>query len=246
MAWEEAKLERMHVWDEGLVTVVFDRVLDDFESGQFVNLGWEIDGQRIKRQYSVASAPGEKAEFFIIKVDNGALTPRIVAMKPGDTCLINPKAAGFFTLKWIQPTRDLWLVASGTGLAPFISLLRTKEPWERFENIVVLHGVRTASQLGYADEMQAHVARSGGRLHYLPIVSREPDAKGVIHGRTTTALADGQLEKVTGLELTPSNAHVMLCGNPAMLDEMQAMLEARGLQVNKRKAPGHITVERYW
>lgn len=245
MAWEEATLEHKHQWDTGLYTLRLDRTLD-FESGQFVNLGVVIEGKRIKRAYSIGSAPGEKLEFFIVEVDNGALTPRVLNLPVGAPVLVNPRPAGFFTLKWVADARDLWLVSSGTGLAPYISMLRTAEPWRRFERIIVLNGVRHAAQLGYGDELRGYAEEHDGRLIYIPVVSRDPDAKGVVHGRVTTALEDGTLEKLAGRLPDPALDHAMLCGNPAMLDDMQALLEQRGLVVNRRKAPGQITVERYW
>lgn len=245
VSWEEVKLARKHKWDEGLYTLVLDRCLD-FKAGQFVNLGLVIDDKRIKRAYSIGSAPGEPLEFFIVEVDGGALTPRALAMQPGDTLLLNPRPAGFFTLDYVNDGRDLWMVSSGTGLAPFVAMLRQGDVWNRFQRIVVLHGVRHARQLAYVDEFRRHADAHPGRLVYAPIVSRDPDVQGVLHGRVTTALQDGQLEALVGHLPDPAHDHVMLCGNPAMLDEMQALLEARGLAVNRRKVPGHITVERYW
>lgn len=245
MAWEEATLVGKHKWDEGLYTLTLDRTLD-FQPGQFVNLGIIIEGKRIKRAYSIGSAPGEPLEFFIVEVDDGALTPRVLARPVGAKVLVNPRPAGFFTLKWVPDARDLWLVSSGTGLAPYISMLRTAEPWQRFERIIVLHGVRYAAQLGYADELRQHAAAHPGRLIYIPVVSREPEAEGVVHGRVTTALTDGSLEQIVGRLPDPASDHAMLCGNPAMLDDMQSLLEARGMVINRRKKPGHITVERYW
>lgn len=245
MAWEDATLVGKHKWDEGLYTLTLDRKLD-FQPGQFVNLGIIIEGKRIKRAYSIGSAPGEPLEFFIVEVDNGALTPRVLARDVGETVLVNPRPAGFFTLKWVADARDLWLISSGTGLAPYISMLRTEEPWQRFERIIVLHGVRYAAQLGYADELRKHAAERPGKLVYVPVVSREPDAEGVVHGRVTSALSNGDLERICGRLPDPALDHAMLCGNPAMLDDMQALLEERGLMINRRKKPGQITVERYW
>ncbi len=245
MAWEEAKLVAKHEWDEGLYTLTLDRALD-FKPGQFVNLGIIIEGKRIKRAYSIGSAPGAPLEFFIVEVDDGALTPRVLNKSIGDTVLVNPRPAGFFTLDYVADARDLWLVSSGTGLAPYISMMRTAEPWQRFERIIVLHGVRYAAQLGYADELRRHAAERPGQLVYIPVVSREPEAPGVVHGRVTSALTDGSLEKLAGRLPDPALDHAMLCGNPAMLDDMQALLEERGMVINRRKKPGQITVERYW
>lgn len=245
MSWEEVKLAGKQKWDEGLYTITLDRRLD-FKAGQFVNLGLVVDDKRVKRAYSIGSAPGEPLEFFIVEVDGGALTPRALAKDPGEIILLNPRPAGFFTLEYVADARDLWMVASGTGLAPFVAMLRQGEVWDRFERIVVLHGVRHARQLAYADEFRRFAADRPGRLVYAPVVSRDPTATDVLHGRVTTALGDGQLEALAGRLPDPARDHVMLCGNPAMLDEMQALLEARGLAVNRRKVPGQITVERYW
>lgn len=242
MAWEEVKLTAKHKWDEGLYTLAFDRRLD-FKAGQFVNLGLIIDDKRVKRAYSIGSAPGEPLEFFIVEVDGGALTPRVLAMEPGDAVLLNPRPAGFFTLDYVEDARDLWLVSSGTGLAPYIAMLRQGDVWDRFERIIVLHGVRYARQLGYADELRALAAERDGRLVYVPVVSRDPDVADVVHGRVTAL--DDIADRVGRLP-DAAHDHVMLCGNPAMLDDMQALLEGRGLAVNRRKTPGQITVERYW
>jgi len=243
--WEEAKLVGKHKWDEGLYTLTLDRALD-FQPGQFVNLGVIIEGKRVKRAYSIGSAPGAPLEFFIVEVDNGALTPRVLARPVGETVLVNARPAGFFTLNWVADARDLWLVSSGTGLAPYISMLRHGEIWDRFERVIVLHGVRFAAQLAYVDELRQHGADHPGRLVYVPVVSRQPEAEGVVHGRVTSALTNGELEAIVGRLPDPALDHAMLCGNPAMLDDMQALLEERGLSINRRKKPGQITVERYW
>src|SRR5207237_7501328 len=133
----------------------------------------------------------------------------------------------------------LWLVSTGTGLAPFLSLLRTEALWQRFHNVVLVHAVRYARELTYRDLIQKTRAR------YVTFVSREA-APGSLAGRIPAAIADGRLESAAGLPLTPQNSHVMLCGNPQMLRDATAALAARGMRKHRRRAPGHITVESFW
>lgn len=246
VGWIEAPIARVHPWADGLISVVFDYRLDDFEAGQFVNLGVDVEGRRTKRAYSLASAPGEDAEFFVVRVDDGVLTSRLFERTVGDTMLLLPKAAGFFTLRWVPDAEVLWMVGTGTGLAPFLSMLRAGDLFERFGHVVLVHGVRQAAHLAYQHEIMAHAEAHPGRVSYVPVVSREI-APGALRGRVTTAFDDGRLEEAAGRPLNAETGHVMMCGNPSMLDDLQALLEARrGMRVNRRKTPGHITVERYW
>ncbi len=239
-AWTEATLVDRHEWAPGLCTLRLDLALD-FEPGQFVNLGLMLGEQRKKRAYSVASAPGAPAEFYVVEVEQGTLTPHLLSLPLGEGLWIQPQPAGFFTLGEIaEGAATLWMVASGTGLGPYISMLRHGAVFDRFEHVVVVHGVRFAADLGYRDELQAMP-----RVRYLPCVSREA-AEDALEGRITTALEDGRLEARANRSLEPADSHVMLCGNPGLVKEMQALLEARGLERNRRRRPGQITVERYW
>jgi ferredoxin--NADP+ reductase len=139
----------------------------------------------------------------------------------------------------------LWCLATGTGLGPFLSILRTADPWEKFERVVLVHAVRYSRDLSYADEIARVAAAQTGRFTFIPFVSRELH-HGALQGRIPGALSDGRLEAWAGVPLTPENAHAMLCGNPEMVRETQTVLEARGMRRHRRREPGHFTLETYW
>lgn len=246
--WREAAVAQVQEWAPGLRTVRLDLDLPPFEAGQFVRLALPAGAgeEPVARSYSMASAPGEPAEFFVVLVEDGALTPRLLTFEPGERLWVDPRPAGVFTLRRVPAAATLWLVATGTGLGPYVSMLRTPEPWARFERLVLVHGVRRAEHLAYQDELTRRSAEHGGKLRYLPVVSREAGPEGSLHGRITNLLASGALEARAGEALTAERSQVLLCGNPAMVDEMRALLEARGLRRNRPRAPGHITFERYW
>jgi ferredoxin/flavodoxin---NADP+ reductase len=233
-------------WAPGLVTLRIDAEIEPFSPGQFVNLGLYLDGQLERRAYSLASAPGQPPEFFMNRIDRGSFSPRVFSLAEGEPVLVEKKAQGFFTLAYVPPAEELWMVATATGLAPFIAMLRSEEPWERFRRIVVVHGVRQSSHLAYRDELADLSSARGGRLIWTPVVSREPEAAGVLHGRITSALDSGELERWTGLSLSAERSHVMLCGNPEMIREVMALLEARGLRKHRVRRPGQISTEKYW
>jgi ferredoxin--NADP+ reductase len=240
--WTEVTVLRRRIWDAGLVTLELD-LKRTFIPGQFAQLGVRnADGHLVHRAYSIASKPGDNLEFFIVEVDDGALSPRLVALAPGDTVLVRDKITGFFTVDDTERAEAVWLVSTGTGLAPYLSMLRDGGLWEKYGRAIVVHCVRNAAHLAYADELRAFSASHPVR--YLPIVTRE-DADGAYRGRIPRALEDGWLEEQGQCRLD-TNTHAMLCGNPEMVKELTAALEGRGMVRHKRKQPGHIVTERYW
>lgn len=246
MSWRPGKIIHRQDWAEGLITLRVDARIEAFHAGQFVNLGLDVGGTRIRRSYSMASAPGEPLEFYLTRVIGGALTPRLFDLPLGGQVDVESEPQGFFTLQYVPDARDLWLVATGTGLGPFIAILRTPEPWRRFERLVLVHGVRDRSQLAYRDELAAMSRAHAGRLVRVPVVSRESGADGCVSGRVTAALESGALEERAGVGCAPDHSHVMLCGNPAMIHEMTALLKRRGLRKHRLRDPGQISIEKYW
>jgi ferredoxin--NADP+ reductase len=243
--WSAGHLIARRDWAPGLATLVVAAEVEPFAPGQFVNLALDLDGVIERRSYSIASAPGKPLEFLVTEVVGGALTPRLLRLRPGDRLWVEPKPQGFFTLKWLPEARELWLVATGTGLGPFLSILASEEPWERFERVVLVHGVRDATQLAHREELLRLESERGGRFALVAALSRE-HAPGVLHGRVTSLLGAGELERAAGTSVTPERSHVMLCGNPAMIEEMTSLLAARGLRKHRVRAPGHVTFEKYW
>jgi ferredoxin/flavodoxin---NADP+ reductase len=246
VAWIASRVASRQEWAPGLITVGLDQSVPGYVPGQFVNLALDLGGERIKRPYSLASGKAQPAELYLTRLPGGTFTPSLFALAVGDEVWMEDRANGFFTLQHVPDARDAWLVSTGTGLAPFIAMLRSAELWQRFERIVVVHGARERAHLGYRAELEALVARHPGQLGYVPLVSREEPGPGALRGRITDALSSGALEAAAGLALTPEHGHVLLCGNPEMIDDVSQGLAARGLRHHRKRKPGHITIERYW
>lgn len=233
-------------WTEELYSICIEAALPPFQAGQFGRIGLMIDGERVMRPYSFVNAPGETPhEFYYIIVPDGPLTARLPALAAGDEILINEKANGFLVISEVPAAEQLWMLSTGTALGPFLSILKSAEVWERFADIVLVHAVRTARELTYQETIAPLLEKGGGRLRYIPFVSREKTAHAM-PGRVTSALQDGALARRAGLVPTPQNAQFMLCGNPAMVTDTTAILTQAGFARNRRRAPGHITVENYW
>jgi ferredoxin--NADP+ reductase len=242
----EGRVAARRDWAPGLITLTVDATIEPFVAGQFVNLGLPAEGgDLVRRSYSIASAPGAPLEFYLKEVVGGALTPRLTRLQVGSRVLVERKPQGFFTLGYVPQCRELWLVATGTGLGPFLAMLRGGELWQRFERISVVHGAREASHLSYGEELAAFSAAHPGRLSYTTLVSGGSPGSS-LPGRVTTAFADGSLEARAGLSLDPERSHLLLCGNPDMILELTAVLTARGLRKHRVRTPGHITAEKYW
>jgi ferredoxin/flavodoxin---NADP+ reductase len=242
--WLQAKVIENRHWTEALFTLRVAGAPLAFEAGQFVRIALDIGGQRVARAFSMVSAPGDPVlEFYGIVVPEGPLSPRLAQLKAADPLFVAANPAGFMVLSEVPSAETLWLMATGTGIAPFVSILRAGTPWQRFTSVVVVHAVRHAAELAYREEIEKSAHAS--RLRYVPIVSRE-EAPGALRGRIPGLVRDGQLEAAAGLKLAPETSQVMLCGNPDMLKDTSAALVERGMRKNRRRAPGHITVESFW
>ena len=223
--------------------------LPPFEPGQWATLGLpdpEGEGKFLKRVYSIASAPGQPhLEFYIQLVKEGGFTSRLWHLHPGDELWVAPNIAGFFTLEPVPAGADLALISTGTGLAPFVSMLRHCPPG-RWRRCVVAHGARCVAELGYRDEIVARAA--AGDVVYLPLVTREPPGSGWTgrRGRVQSLLEGEEWARATGAPLDPATWHVFLCGNPEMIDDIDARLKARGFTHHRRTQPGNLHFERYW
>jgi ferredoxin--NADP+ reductase len=246
VTWIETKIAHRRDWAPGLMSLELEARAETFVPGQFINLGLDLGGSRLKRSYSLASAPGQPCEVYLSLVPEGGLTPALFERRQGDALWLDDRALGFFTLDHIPAAERAWLVATGTGLGPFLSMLRSPTIWQRFSRIVLVHGVRYVSHLGYADELARLVAEHPGQLDYVAAVTREAAPPGVLSGRLPALLASGELERRLDLELDRARDHVLLCGNPAMITEVQALLGTRGLDKHRPRKPGHVTIESYW
>jgi ferredoxin--NADP+ reductase len=238
--WLAATVVENRRWTESLFSLRVEGATLGFEAGQFVRIALDISGARVARAFSFVNAPDDPVlEFYGVIVPEGPLSPRLAKLRAGDTLQVAGNPAGFLVLPEVPDAETLWLVSTGTGLAPFLSILRTAAPWKRFRNVVVVHAVRYARELTYRDLLGKTRAR------YVSFVSRER-APGSLAGRIPAAIADGRLEAAAGIALQPETSHVMLCGNPQMLKDATAALAARGMRKHRRRVPGHITVESFW
>lgn len=239
--WLEGKIVENRHWTEALFSLRVEGAGLLFGAGQFVRIALDIDGERVARPFSMVNSPDDPMlEFYGIVVPEGPLSPRLARLQAGDTLYVASNPAGFLVLSELPDAAALWLLSTGTGIAPFISMLRSGTPWRRFRDVVLVHAVRHSRELVYRDEIDTMP-----NLRYVPVVSRE-DAPGSLRGRIPQLLRDSRLEAAAGLKLAPENSQVMLCGNPDMLKDATAVLTERGLRKNRRRTPGHITVESFW
>jgi ferredoxin--NADP+ reductase len=248
--WVEGRVAGKRQWSERLYSLQVAAPEVTFVAGQFARLALPApEGSKepmLGRPYSFVNAPDDAPhEFYFNVLPEGPLSPRLAALNSGDRVWLLERANGFFTMSEVASAAALWCLATGTGLGPFLSILRTDDPWEKFERVVLVHAVRYARDLSYAEEITRIGAERVGRFTFIPFVSREA-CKGALQGRIPTAIQDGRLEAWTGVPLTADNAHAMLCGNPEMVKDTQTTLEARGMRRHRRREPGHFTLETYW
>jgi ferredoxin--NADP+ reductase len=242
----------VHHWNDTVFsfTTTRDHSLR-FENGHFVMLGLQVDGKPLMRAYSIASANHEEhLEFLSIKVADGPLTSRLQNIKPGDEVLVSRKPTGTLTLHDLKPGKRLYMLSSGTGLAPFMSLIKDPLVYERFEKVILVHGVRYRSELAYRDYIEwelTHHEYLGelvrNQLIYFPTVTRE---RFRYQGRITTLIESGKLFEQVGMPpLNPAEDRVMICGSPAMLSDLSKLLEARGFEISPHVGePGDFVIER--
>jgi ferredoxin/flavodoxin---NADP+ reductase len=221
-----------------------------FQNGQFAMIGLEVEGRPLMRAYSMASANHEDAlEFFSIKVADGPLTSRLQKIKEGDIILVGRKATGTLIADNLIPGKRLLLLSTGTGLAPFASLIKDPDVYEKFESIVLVHGCRQVSELAYGEELVAKLRDDElfgplleEKLVYYPTVTREPFRN---RGRITDLITSGRLFQDCGLPpLDIETDRIMLCGSPAMLADLRTIFDERGFVEGNHSAPGHFVIEK--
>ena len=235
-----------HAWTERLLSLRIRADQMPFKAGQFVRLQLPVDGELVAKSYSLVNAPDEPdIEVFYNRVPDGQFSNRLAGLQTGDSIEISQPANGFFVLDEIPASRHLWMFATGTGLGPYISILKTAEVWGSFEKIVLIHGAPLVKELAYADQIETWQQTNPDQFRFTSCVTREKNLAG-LHGRVTELLANGELEEQVGLKIDKESSHVMLCGNHNMIDDMKASLAERGLRKHLRHKPGQITTEKYF
>jgi ferredoxin/flavodoxin---NADP+ reductase len=238
-------------WTDGLFTFTTTRNPGfRFQNGQFAMIGLEVDGRPLMRAYSMASANYEEhLEFFSIKVPDGPLTSRLQHVKIGDRILVNGKPTGTLILGNLLPGRNLYLMATGTGLAPFLSIIKDPETYERYDKVVLVHGCRRVAELAYDELISQDLPRHdllgelvSGKLIYYPTVTREPFRNS---GRLTDLILGSRLFEEAQLDaLDPAHDRMMICGSPSMLKGLIAIVRDLGFSEGNSSEPGQYVVEK--
>jgi ferredoxin--NADP+ reductase len=244
--WIEGTVVEQTAWTERLRSLRVQAEVGGFEAGQWMKLAVRVGSEMVARPYSFVNPPRETPhEFYYNLVPDGPLSARLAKLEPRDVVFLVPGTSGTFVLSQIPDGENLWMMATGTGLGPFLSMLRTDAPWQRFRSVVLVHAVRHANELAYRDVIEGVRERYPERFRAVYFVSRETHA-GSLAGRIPQAIASHALERAAGVTITPRGSQVMLCGNPDMVIDATEVLKARGMRRHRRREPGHIAVEPYW
>ncbi len=233
-------------WADNLFTIKLSVELKPFKAGQFIRLQLKVGDEYITKPYSLVNTPNEKyAEVLYNTVTDGVMSNALSKLRAGDLIEISQPAVGFFVIEEVPDSKDLWMMATGTGLGPYLSILQSPDVWERFEKIILVHAVSYENNLAYQGLIQQLSDEHVGQLHYLPVVSREK-VSTALQGRIPDLITNGELETKAGVIISTQDSQVMLCGNQHMIADVRAVLVSRGLQKHLRRKPGHITTEQYF
>ena len=242
--WLTGKIVEKKRWNDRLFSLRIDCDFDTFESGQFVRVALDIDGERVARPYSLVNKPGDDfLEIYFNIVDEGPLTPRLAELEDGDEIFVTDRANGFLTVSEVPQCRHLWMLATGTGVGPFLSILKNIDVWQRFEKVVLVYSVRDLSELAYQQQVVEIEDQWPQKFSFIPLVTRE-EVEGMLNQRITDSIEDDSLEQITGIVID-EDSHIMMCGNSAMISDVTEVLEKRGLRKHRRREPGHMTTEKY-
>ncbi|HEY8101702.1 MAG TPA: ferredoxin--NADP reductase [Burkholderiaceae bacterium] len=256
---EKATLEtvtEIYHWTDALFSFKTTRPSGyTFTPGQYARLGLSDERGMLWRAFSIVSATDQPfLEFFAIEVEGGAFSAMLMKLREGDPICVEKQSYGFMTVDRFSDGDDLWMLATGTGLGPYVSIAQDALVWEKFNNLIVVHCVRHADELAYQDQLlelknKPPFNSLPAELQLIQSVTREQDRgehAGRLHGRITTLLENGELEKHAGIPITVEASRVMICGNPQMIDDTRRILHKRGLSPCRRVLAGQFVTENYW
>ncbi len=242
--WLSGKVIKKIQWNERLFSLRIRCDLENFESGQFVRVALDIDGERVARPYSLVNTPDDDyLEIYFNIVAEGPLTPKLAMLEPGDEIFVTDKANGFLTVFELPECKNLWMLATGTGVGPFLSILKGEKVWQRFDKVVLGYSVRDSSELSYRKQVAAIEKQHSEQFTFVPFITREK-IEAAMQQRITTCIEDGSFEQRVDITID-ENSHIMMCGNSAMISSVTEVLEKRGLRKHRRREPGHLTTEKY-
>ncbi len=244
--WIKGAVVRNTHWTQNLFSLQIDAPLQTFVAGQYTNLALDIEGVRSAQPYSILSCPGQHPlEFFFYTNLDGQLSAELAKLQSGDSIWIHDTPEGLFTLEQVAPAQDLWLLSTGTGVAPFLCMLLTDSIWEQFDHVVLVYAARTQKDLCYQELIAKVKAAKPQQFSFVPFISRE-SCEGSINGHIPTSIANGELEIFSQRKMQIENSQFMLCGNPGMVRDAAEVLRGRGFTDNGGNRTGQITYESYW
>lgn len=246
--WITGNVINVKYWTDQLFTIFLRASIDIFVAGQFTKIGIKIDNVIVQRAYSYLNAPNNpNLEFYIITISKGRLTPFLRRLRPGDKLMITKKSYGQFVLDKIPKCENLWMLATGTGIAPYLSILECYDRrLETFSKIILVHAVQFSKNLNYSFKMMELQKIYRNRLRIQTVLSKEKSIHS-LYGRIPNLIENNVLENEIGLRFNTYNSHVMLCGNPGMIRDTKEILKIKyGMREHTTRFLGHITQERYW
>ncbi len=243
--WLDGKVVDNRRLNEYLTALIIDVDLGDYEAGQFVRIGLPDGEDVLARPYSLVNTPQEQhLEVYFNVVEEGPLSPRLFDLQAGDDVLVSDNPSGFLTVTEIPACKHLWMIATGTGIGPFLAILKSAAAWQKFDKIVLCYSVSYAAELAYQDVIERIMTEHGDRFHFVPVVTRESQP-GALGKRLPLLLQDGSLEQHAGISINADDSHVMMCGSSDMITDVSAELSARDMKKHRRRDPGHFTTEKY-
>ena len=243
--WQDATVVSKHQWDTDLysLTIHCEQPVT-FKPGQFLNIGLQHNNETLYRPYSLVNTPDqENLTIHFNAVRGGKFSPLLAQLSAGDNVLVPAKGGGLLTLDATPKRRQLWLCATGTGIGPFLSLLRSQALWQTFEQIIVCYATKTRDGMAYFDELANYRTQYPKQYHFLPYTTQQ-SADDSQQQRFTTALINGDLDRL--FPINAKDSHFMLCGNSAMINEMSDLLTEKGLSPHSRLQAGNISIEKYF
>jgi ferredoxin--NADP+ reductase len=246
--WLDAQVTERINWYDHLFSLRFNcEAFPAFKAGQFTKIGIEqSDGKILSRPYSLVNGPAaDQLEVIAVPVEDGQLSPKLHQLQSADKLKVMAPATGFLVLDEVPQSEHIWMLATGTGVGPFLSILAGSEVWEKYQTVILVYAARKLDDLAYLDTIKQWQQRYPEQFKFVPVVSREK-SDWTLAGRIPSLLADNTIQNSVSCQLSIESSQTMLCGNPQMIQDSIVVLENMGLKKHLRRAPGQISMERYW
>ncbi len=244
--WTEGEVVSIKHWTESLYSIRVKAPEVKFVAGQYTKISLNINNEEVSRPYSFVNSPNEELlEFYSVSAPSGYFSNHLQKLNKGSLIKVGPRGNGFLVLNEIPIIENIWMLATGTALGPYLSILKTENSWSKFKKVILVHAVKYKKELTYQDTINSLSDKYKERFIYISFVSREKTIDSLM-GRIPESIKNGLIEKKSNIKICPESNHIMLCGNPDMVKESTIELKKIGLKKHRRSDPGHITTENYW